>query len=82
MSAATNRWVILVGGGYGAFFFEGDAEQAEEVRVHKARWEGAIARKRPAADDEHDGKVSQCWNHPLFSGSGGKYACRCGECTP
>ena len=30
-----NAWVILVGGGYGAFLFNGTEEQAEEMRVHK-----------------------------------------------
>lgn len=62
-----NAWVILVGGGYGAFLFNGTEEQVEEMRVHKARWERAIAKKRFATVDEvASGKPSHCWNHPGF----------------
>ena len=45
-------WVIAVGGGYGAFLFKGTEEEAEEMRRHKARWEGAPAKKVPANDEE------------------------------
>lgn len=38
------KWKITVAG-YGEFEFEGTAEEAEEMRRHKARWEGAIAKK-------------------------------------
>ena len=41
-------WEITVGGGYGTFPFFGTEAEAEEMRVHKARWEGAIARKHRA----------------------------------
>lgn len=39
-------WIIAVGGGYGSFEFVGTEEEAEEMRRHKAEWEGAVARKR------------------------------------
>jgi hypothetical protein len=48
----TRFWRISVGGGYGSFIFEGSEEQAELMRRHKAVWEGAVARKRPATDEE------------------------------
>jgi len=44
-------WIIRVGGGYGEFAFRGTEAEAEEMRVHKARWEGAFASKRPAKSD-------------------------------
>lgn len=31
---------------YGAFLFVGTERAAEEMRRHKARWEGEVARKR------------------------------------
>ena len=46
--------MITVGGGYGSFFFEGIEKEAEEMRRHKANWEHAIARKRPATQEEID----------------------------
>lgn len=39
-------WIITVGGGYGSFEFVGTEEEAEEMRRHKAEWEGSVARKR------------------------------------
>lgn len=74
----SNRWVILVGGGYGAFVFEGTENQAEDMRRHKASWEGAVARKRPVADDD-TADTMHCWNHPLFN-SPWRYQCDCGKC--
>lgn len=58
-------WIINVAG-YGAFLFEGSESEAEEMRVHKARWEGACAQKRPASitDFPH---ASGCWNHPGYA---------------
>lgn len=44
-------WVIDVNN-YGAFLFEGTGAEAEERRVAKARWEGAVARKRIATPEE------------------------------
>jgi hypothetical protein len=44
------RWLICVGGGYGCFVFDGTEQAAEEMRRHKAGWEKAVARKRPASD--------------------------------
>jgi hypothetical protein len=74
-------WVILVSG-YGAFIHTGTEQSAEEMRTHKARWEGGIAKKRPA--DKSDMIVpSACWNHPGFNNTGGRYAdCQCGACSP
>lgn len=40
-------WEIVVGGGYGRFELTGTEAEAEEMRRHKARQEGAVARKRP-----------------------------------
>jgi hypothetical protein len=51
------EWAIFVGGGYGAFLFSGTEEEAEELRVHKARWEGAVALKRLATEEE---SASRC----------------------
>ena len=39
-----NLWVIYVSG-YGEFFFVGTEKEAEEMRVHKCRWEQGIGRK-------------------------------------
>jgi len=47
------KWWIQVSG-YGSFEFEGSESEAEEMRVHKARWEGGIARKWKI---ESDGKI-------------------------
>lgn len=70
-----NRWVILIGAGYGAFLFEGTEAEAEQMRSHKARWEGGIAKKRLADEAEIAAdKPSQCWNHPGFKN---KFVCRC-----
>ncbi len=69
-------WVIQVGG-YGSFLFEGNEQEAEEMRAHKSRWERAPARKRPASPEEvESGKASSCLNH---SGFGFKvvFACPC-----
>ena len=46
-----NTWVIYISG-YGTFFFKGTRKQAEEMRVHKANWEGGIGRKRLATVNE------------------------------
>lgn len=59
-------WVIYVGG-YGAFIFEGTHAQAEEMRAHKARWEGGIGKLRPATNTEVvTREPSECLNHPGF----------------
>lgn len=76
-------WVIIVGSGYGAFLFRGSEVEAEEMRVHKARWERAVAQKRPATEQEvANDEASQCWNHHNFSHAkkGVVYACGCGNC--
>lgn len=40
------KWLITVGGGYGSFVFVGTEEDAEKMRRHKARQEGAVATKK------------------------------------
>lgn len=45
MNTEKCHWRIWVGGGYGEFDFFGTEEEAEEMRAHKARREGAPARK-------------------------------------
>lgn len=40
-------WIISVGG-YGSFGFLGTEAEAEEMRAHKADWEGGVGRKRRA----------------------------------
>jgi hypothetical protein len=72
-------WVILVSR-YGAFMFYGTEADAEEMRRHKARWEGGISIKRRATNQEiATGKCSSCWNHKAFHSNLG-YRCGCGEC--
>lgn len=50
MSGAKEKWLICVGAEYGCFVFEGTEIEAEEMRRHKASWEGAVARKTRASD--------------------------------
>jgi len=38
--------------GYGGFAFYGTEDEAEDMRVHKARWEGGVGRKRKAEQDD------------------------------
>jgi hypothetical protein len=45
------HWIISVTG-YGSFFFEGTIEEAEEMRAHKADWEGGRGTKRSATPEE------------------------------
>jgi hypothetical protein len=49
-ASGLQRWLICIGGGYGCFVFDGTEQEAEEMRRHKAGWEQAVARKRPASD--------------------------------
>jgi hypothetical protein len=44
-------WIINAGG-FGAFLFEGTAEEAEEMRRHKANYERGIGKKRLATAEE------------------------------
>ena len=75
------HWVIIVGGGYGAFLLDGSEQEAEEIRVHKANLEQAVARKRPATDIEiESGEASECWNHKNFNNRF-NYSCGCQECS-
>lgn len=76
-----DHWVILVGG-YGAYLFRGSEAEAEDERVHKARWEHGIGKKRRATAKEiSEDSASQCWNHPGFNNSG-RYECDCEKCDP
>lgn len=45
-------WRLWVGGGYGHFDFHGTEAEAEQMRIHKARWESAVAFKWRASDPE------------------------------
>lgn len=76
----SDKWVILIGAGYGAFLFDGNEVEAEEMRVHKARWERGIGKKRPAVETEiASGKPSKCWNHPGFNNRIVYSDCRCDD---
>ena len=50
--ASIKHWVITVGGGYGSFLFKGSEEEAEAMRCHKAIWEGSVATKRTATNED------------------------------
>lgn len=43
------KWKIDVTG-YGTFDFDGTEQEAEEMRRHKAEWEGGVGRKWRAAE--------------------------------
>ena len=92
---AGRAWVINLHD-YGSFIFEGSEAEAEEMRVHKARWEGEIAHKRPASVSDYP-QASHCWNHrgyiqtrrlvsrgargqPLKRPFAARYYCDCGSC--
>jgi hypothetical protein len=78
------NWVIQVGGGYGSFLFKGTEEQAEFVRIAKAKLWSAVALKRLADKNEiKTQKASYCWNHKLFPHNkrGIVYFCSCGKCS-
>ena len=52
----TSYWKIDVAS-WGTLWARGTEEQAEEWRVHKARWEGCVARKHEVAEaDLPDGE--------------------------
>ena len=71
------KWVISVAG-YGAFLYEGSETEAEEMRVHKARWERGVGIKRLATDDEASGgPISRCINHEGFGHKFVYNNCRC-----
>lgn len=73
------NWIISVGG-YGHFMFEGTAEDAENMRKHKARHEQGAGRKRLAdADEIQTGMIKECRNHPNYTNKH-KYHCECIEC--
>lgn len=76
------HYVILIGGGYGGFLFTGTEEDADDMRRHKATWEGAVGHKREAdAEEAAGGPISHCWNHPNFKRRG-RFHCECAECSP
>lgn len=78
---AEDAWVICVAG-YGAFLFKGTEQAAEEMRSHKASWEGGAGHKRRATVQEAAGEdVSMCLNHPLFVRKRlSRYVCECARC--
>ena len=51
MASHDRTWTIEVYG-YGAFLFKGTEKEAEEMREHKAIWEGGAGRKRLATPEE------------------------------
>lgn len=55
MSAEQRCWWVIRVTGYGRFGFYGTDSEAEEMRTHKAAWEGGIGSKRRA--DESDPAV-------------------------
>jgi len=70
-AAAHRDWWVINMPCYGAFLFQGTRAEAEEMRTHKARWEGEAAHLRQASytDIEYQGATvqpSQCWNHRGF----------------
>jgi hypothetical protein len=48
----SRQWWVITVAGYGDFAFYGTEDESEEMRRHKARWEGGVGRKRLAADDD------------------------------
>lgn len=66
---------------YGSFIFEGTEIQSEQRRIDKSNWEGEIAKKRLATEDEILAKkpISECWNHPNFNNKF-RYNCKCEIC--
>src|ERR1700759_3764801 len=66
--AAAHRdfWVINMPH-YGAFVFRGSRSEAEEMRAHKARWEGEVAHLSSASVSDVDIAPSTCWNHRGFT---------------
>lgn len=61
-AAHSDRWVINMPS-YGSFLFQGTRVEAEEMRAHKARWEGEVAHLRSASVSDVEGEPSRCWNH-------------------
>lgn len=49
---STRQWWRISIGGYGAFAYYGDELEAEEMRAHKARWEGGAGSKQPIDADD------------------------------
>lgn len=48
-SGGEMKWIITVEG-YGSFEFEGTEQEAEEMRKHKANWEGGVGTKKLAEE--------------------------------
>lgn len=55
MKEITKYWVIECPA-WGTLYATGTEAQAEEWRIHKANWEGSIARKRQATQQEIAGR--------------------------
>lgn len=59
------KWKIWISG-YGAFDFEGTEAEAEDMRIHKARWEGGQGRKwrvdNPTEVDRLTAEIVGIWD--------------------
>lgn len=70
------KWKIRVQG-YGTFDFEGSEHEAEEMRLHKARWEGGSAMKWRVEDQSEADKIMAEMAGLFDAGKGVPYAlCR------
>ena len=49
---AEREWWTINVFGYGDFQYFGTEDEAEEMRCHKANWEGGVGKKRRATTDE------------------------------
>ena len=54
-----SKWWLITVGGYGSFAFYGTETEAEEMRQHKARWEGGVGRKIPIPATHPEAKKEQ-----------------------
>ena len=59
-------WTITIGGGYGSFQYVGTEHDAEEMRAHKARWEGAVG-KKVRTEDASEKQVQRYQRSGAFS---------------
>ena len=53
-AAHRRHWWIIAVSGYGEFAFFGTAQVAEQMRAHKANWEGGVGTKRLALPTNED----------------------------
>lgn len=55
--ARKRHWWIIAVSGYGEFAFFGTAQVAEQMRAHKANWEGGVGTKRLALPTDEDRRL-------------------------